>query len=63
MVPIRLTFLKACCWISNSHDKVFIHSVTRESRVMQRREGVGRDCGGEVVTILGNHSQEEGCRE
>ena len=41
-----LTFLKACCWISDSHDSVFIYSVSRESRVMHRKEGGGRDCGG-----------------
>ena len=40
-----LTFLKACCWISDSHDSV-IYSVSRESRVMHRKEGGGRDCGG-----------------
>ena len=41
-----LTFLKACCWIPDSRDSVFMHSGCRESRVMQRREGGGRDCGG-----------------
>ena len=40
-----LTFLKACCWIPDSRDKVFIHSASRESGVMQRREGGGTDFG------------------
>ena len=47
-----LTFLKACCWIPDSCDKVFIHSASRESRVMQRREGGGTDFG----EGRGNHS-------
>ena len=43
--PGLLTFLKACCWIPDSRDKVFIHSASRESGVMQRREGGGTDFG------------------
>lgn len=35
--------------------------LTRESRVMQRRKGLGGTVE-EVGTIPGNHSREEGCR-
>lgn len=48
-----LTFLKACLWILDSADSVFIHSVLRERAVMQGREGGGNDCGGEG----GDHSR------
>lgn len=47
-----LTFLKASLWIPDSPDSVFIHSVLRESAVMQGRQGGGNDCGGEG----GDHS-------
>ena len=48
--PGSLIFFKACCCIFDSHDSVFIYSVSREIRVMQRKEGGGRDCGGGMGT-------------
>ena len=57
--PGLLIFFKACCCIFDSHDSVFIYSVSREIRVMQRKEAGGRDCGGG----MGKPFCEDDCRE
>ena len=56
--PGLLIFFKACC-IFDSYDSVFIYSVSREIRVMQRKEAGGRDCGGG----MGKPFCEDDCRE